>query len=61
MPVSDTPARPKDSTANTAEVTETDKIEWPECRWDEDEATLDTLRNLPRTFRDIPYPEDDDL
>lgn len=59
--MTDTPDRPKDSTANTAEVTYTDKytIEPEEVEFDE--ATLTMLLELPRTFRDIPYAEDDDL
>jgi len=48
-------------TTNTAEETSTDKytVVPEEHEWDE--GVLDMLRDLPRTFPDLPYPEDDDL
>ena len=49
------------SASNTTEMSGTGvyTIEPEEVQFDE--SLLDTLKGLPKTFADLPYPEDDDL
>jgi hypothetical protein len=51
----------RDLATNTTEKTWTDKYWVPGEPIEFDESILDMLRRLPRTYPDLPYPEDDEL